>query len=167
MVYDVEFPDGEIKKYSANIIAENRYAEVYAEGFFHSLLDSILDFKKDENAADKGEMYVTTNSGQRHVCKTTASWKLLVIRKNGTDQWTPLSVMNNSNPVEVSEFAVARGVDHEPAFRWWVPYTLRCRDRIISGVNYRVKRVTHKYGVELPCTVQEAYALDEKNGNNF
>ena len=167
MVYDVEFPDEEIKEYSENVIAENIYAEVYAEGFFHSRLDSILDFKKDDNAADNGEMYVTTNSGQRHVCKTTAIWKLLVIRKNGTDQWTPLSVMNNSNPVEVSEFAVARGVDHKPDFRWWVPNNLHHRDRIIAGVNSRVKQVTHKYGVELPRTVQEAYALDEKNGNTF
>ena len=30
-----------------------------------------------------------------------------------------------------------------------------------------MKRVTHKYRVDLPRTVQEAYALDEKNGNTF
>ena len=75
--------------------------------------------------------------------------------------------MNNSNPVEVSDFEASRGVDREPDFSWWVPYTLRCRDHIIDVVNYRVKRVTHKYGVKLPCTVHEAYALDEKNGNTF
>ena len=46
-------------------------------------------------------------------------------------------------------------------------YTLCCRDRIIDGVNSHVKQFTHKYGVELPRTVQEAYALDEKNGNTF
>ena len=75
--------------------------------------------------------------------------------------------MKNSKPVEIADFEVARVVDCDPAFSWWVPYTIRCRDRIRSGVNSRVKRVTHKYGVELPRTVQEAYALDEKNGNNF
>ena len=75
--------------------------------------------------------------------------------------------MKNSKHVEVAEFTVVRGVDLEPASRWWVPYTLRRRDRIISGVNSRVKRVTHKCGVELPCTVQYDYSLDEKNDNTF
>ena len=58
-------------------------------------------------------------------------------------------------------------VDREPAFSWWVLYTLRQRDCIIYGVNSHVKRFTHKYGFELPRTVQEAYALDENNGNTF
>ena len=53
MMYDVEFPDGEIKEYSANVIAENMYAQVDAEVFSHSLLDSISDFKKYGNAVDK------------------------------------------------------------------------------------------------------------------
>ena len=74
MVYDVEFPDGEIKKYSANIIAENMYAHIDAEVIFHSLLDYILDFKKDGNTVDKEDIYVTTKSGKRRVCKTTAGW---------------------------------------------------------------------------------------------
>ena len=167
MVYDVEFPDVEIKEYSVNEIAENMYAQVDAEGFSHSLLDSILDFKKDVNAVDKEDMYVTNKSGQYRVFNTTAGWKLLFLWNNGTEKCIPLSVMKNSKPVEVAQFEVARGVDREPDFSWWVPYNLSCCDRIISGVNSRVKRVTHKYGVELPRTVQEAYALDDKNGNTF
>ena len=143
------------------------YAQVDAEGFSHSLLYSILYFKKYGNVVDKEDMYVTTNSGKRHARKTTAGWKLLVLRNNGTKKWILLSVMKNSKPVEVVEFSVSRGVDCEPDFSWWVPYTLRCRDRIIAGVNSRVKRVTHKYGVELPRTFQEAYSLDDKNGNTF
>ena len=50
---------------------------------------------------------------------------------------------------------------------WWVPYTLRNRDKIISAVNARLKRTTHEYGVAVPCSVEEAYALDTKNGNNL
>ena len=167
MMYDVEFTDGEIKEYSANVIAENMYAQVDAERFYHSILDSILDFKKDGNAVEKEDMYVTTKSGQHRARKTTAGWKLLVLWINGTEKFTHLPVMNNSKPVDVAEYTVARGVDREPAFIWWVPYTLRCCERIIAGVNSRVKCVTHKYGVELSCTVQEAHALDEENGNTF
>ena len=46
MVYDVEFPDGEIKKYSANIIAQNMYAQVDDNGHYHSLHKSTVDYQK-------------------------------------------------------------------------------------------------------------------------
>ena len=75
--------------------------------------------------------------------------------------------MKESNPIEVSEFIVARSIDDQAAFCWWVPYVLRKRDSIISAVNARVKRVTHKYGVEIPRTVKEAYLLDESNVNSI
>ena len=48
LIYDVEFPDGQIKKYAANIIAENMYAQVDADGHIHTLLDSIVNYAKDE-----------------------------------------------------------------------------------------------------------------------
>jgi hypothetical protein len=66
----------------------------------------------------------------------------------------------------VAEFARARGIDGEPAFAWWVPYTLRKHDVIISAVKSRAKLVTHKYGVEVPRSVEQAYAIDRKNGNS-
>ena len=143
------------------------YAQVDAKGFYYLPLDSILNFKKDWNTVDKENRYVTTKSGQRRACKTTSGWKPLVLWNNGTEQWIPLSVMNNYNHVDVAEFAVSRLVDREPEFSWLVPYNICCRKRIIAGVNSRVKWVTHKYGVELPCTLQEGYALDENNGNTF
>ena len=31
----------------------------------------------------------------------------------------------------------------------------------------RYQKKTHKYGIELPKTVKEAYALDDANGNTF
>ena len=78
-----------------------------------------------------------------------------------------IKILKNLNPIEVAEFAVAGGIDKEPAFTWWVPYTLRRRDRIIPGVNYRVKRTTHKYGIELLRSFDEAIRFDKLNGNNF
>jgi hypothetical protein len=167
MLYDVEFPDGAIREYSANIIAENIYAQVDTEGHSYNILDGIVDYKKESNATSKSDKYIMTKSGQRRLRKSTAGWKLLVAWKDGSEQWIPLSVMKESNPIEVAEFAVAKGIDDEPAFCWWVPYTLRKRDTVISAVKARVKRVTHKYGIEIPRTVEEAYKLDAKNGNTF
>ena len=53
--------------------------------------------------------------------QTTAGWNLLVQWKNGTQEWVPLKILKKSNPIEVAEFAVARGIDKEPDFTWWAP----------------------------------------------
>ena len=75
--------------------------------------------------------------------------------------------MNELKPIEVSEFACDCGIGAQPAFQWWVPYTLRKRDRIIEAVNLRVAKTTHKYGIEVPRTVAEALKLDVINDNDL
>jgi hypothetical protein len=70
-------------------------------------------------------------------------------------------------PVKVAELAKAQKIDCEPAFAWWVPYTLRRRDTIISAVKARIRHTTHKYGVEIPRDVRQAHALDKANGNDL
>ena len=81
--------------------------------------------------------------------KTTAAWDLLVQWKNNTELWTELSMMKESHPDELAEFARERGISDKPACCWWVPHTLKKRDAIISAVNMRVRKVNHKYGIEL------------------
>ena len=75
--------------------------------------------------------------------------------------------MKELHPVETAEFAAARGLIEEPAFILWVPYVLCKRDAIISAVKACSKTQRHKYGVEIPNTIEEAYALDKKNGNTL
>ena len=143
------------------------YSQVDAQGYRYQLLDCITDHRKDGNAVEIDDLYVTTQSGQRRMRKTTSGWELLVQWKNGSKEWVPLKVLKNSNPLEVAEYAKSRGIDNQPAFVWWVPYTLRRRDRIIAGVNSRVRRTTHKYGIEVPRTVEEALRIDRANGDNY
>ena len=167
IVYDVEFPDGAVKQYAANTIADNMYAQVDSEGYQHSLLDSIIDFGTDGNAIVRGNEFVVTRRGRRRLRKTTVGWKLLVAWKDGSEQWIPLSIMKESNPVEVAEFAKSCGLLDEPAFKWWAPYTLKKRDRIIASVKTRVRKATHKYGVKIPTSTEHALKIDERNGNTL
>ena len=44
---------------------------------------------------------------------------------------------------------------------------LRKRDVIVSAVNSRVRRISHKYGIELPTSVKHAIEIDRKNGNTL
>ena len=106
-------------------------------------------------------------SGQRKPIKTTKGWKLKVLWKDGTEEWIPLKDMKESNQVETAEFAKAKGLQTQPAFKWWVPYTLKKRDAIVSKVQARVRKVTHKYGIKVPRTVKQAYEFDKENGNTF
>jgi hypothetical protein len=66
-----------------------------------------------------------------------------------------------------SEFAKAHGIANKPAFAWWVPYTLWKRDVILSKIKARIRKTTHKYGIEIPTSVKHALAIDEKNGNTL
>jgi hypothetical protein len=168
IVYEVEFPDGQVKEYAANLIAENMLSQVDHEGYSTTLMAGIVDYQKDEaTAVPKSEKWVVTKRGNRRLRRSTAGWKLLVQWKDGSETWVPLKDMKESHPVETAEFAKARGIDDEVAFAYWVPYTLRKRDVIIAAVKARARKVSHKYGIELPTSVEHAYELDKKNGNTF
>ena len=167
LTYDVEFPDGEIREYGANIIAENMFSQIDNNGHYSTKLNSIITYKRNDKAVHKNDKYFITKRGRKHLRKTTDGYNLQVQWQDGSRQWTSLAKLKESNPVEVAEFAVSEGIDDEPAFAWWLPYTLRKRDRIIASVNSRIKKTSHKYGCEIPHTIKHAYIIDRKNGNNL
>ena len=39
-----------------------------------------------------------------------------------------------SHPAQAAEFAVAHGIDHEPAFNWWVKHVQKKSDRMTAGI---------------------------------
>ena len=72
--------------------------------------------------------YFKTNQVRQTQHKTTVGWALQIKWKNGSTQWVKLKDLKESNPVDVAEYATARGIQEEPAFTWWVPYTLHKSD---------------------------------------
>lgn len=75
--------------------------------------------------------------------------------------------MKKSHPIETAEFTATRRLTNEPAFIWWAIHILHKRDIIILAVKACSKAPRHKYRVEIPNSVKEAYAFDEKNGNTL
>ena len=168
IIYDVEFPDGQVKEYAANIIAENMLTQVDSDGMSTTLMEAIVDHRRDdEKALQHHDKYVQTKNGRRHLRKTTKGWELLIKWKDKSESWIKLADMKESHPVEVAEYARARGIDKEPAFEWWVPHTLKKRQVILSALKKRIRKTTHKYGIEIPTSVEHAFELDRKNGNNL
>jgi hypothetical protein len=165
--FEVEFPDGTVDRLAANVIAENLFSQVDEHGRQFQILSEIIEHKKDNSAIPIDQGYITSHSGNRHPKKTTRGWKLLVEWKDGSVSWVPLKDLKASNPLQLAEYAVANNIDHEPAFNWWVHHTLKVRDRVIGKVQSRYWRTTHKFGIKLPKTVEEAYRIDEETGTTF
>ena len=70
-VYDVKFPDGAIKQYSANIIVQNMFSHVDEHGHSRTLLNCIVDHKMDGRAVRKKDKYVFTKLSQKRNRQTT------------------------------------------------------------------------------------------------
>jgi hypothetical protein len=78
--------------------------------------------------------------------------------------------MKNSFPVETAEYAVANKIDTKPAFVWWVPYVMRKRSQLICKIKKGKTKYwhrTHKYGIELPKSVDEALEIYRRTGTTF
>ena len=90
-LYNVEFPDGHIAAYAANVIAENMYAQVNEEGHTIVTMDEILDHAMDGSAVSPDDLYVTTKNGKKHMRRTTQGWKLCVLWKDGSTSWERLA----------------------------------------------------------------------------
>ena len=64
-------------------------------------------------------------------------------------------------------YAIENGLNDMPAFRWWVPYVIRKRDRIIAKAKTSYWQTTHKYGLEIPKNYQDCLRIDRENNNTL
>eukprot|EP00804_Cyclotella_cryptica_P028067 CCRYP_017276-RA/>CCRYP_017276-RA protein AED:0.08 eAED:0.14 QI:0/0/0/1/0.25/0.2/5/0/724 len=168
-IYEVRFPDGRTEELAANVIAEAVYAQCDADGNQYVLLDAIVDYRKDPSVAVARNDQVLVINGKKIVKRSTRGCELCCEWKDGSTSWQKLSNLKESHPLQVAEFAFAAQIADEPAFNWWVSWVLKKRDRIVSLVKRgaRYHKRTHKYGIELPKTVEEAYAIDRATGTTF
>ena len=87
--------------------------------------------------------------------------------KDKTKTWVSLNLLKEAHPVEVTEFARAKGIDSEPAFSWWVPHVVRKREVILATIKSRLRITTHKFGIEIPVSIKDTERIYLKNGNSF
>jgi hypothetical protein len=165
--YDCIFDDGTFERYTANIIAENLYSQCDSDGHAFLVLKEIIDHTKDNSAIPISDGFTVGFNGNRVPKKTTRGWKLLCKWKDESTSWVSLVELKDSNPIELAEYAVANKIDQEPAFCWWVANVLRKRNRIIAKVKKRYWRTTHKFGIRLPKTVEEAIQIDRETNTTF
>jgi hypothetical protein len=158
-IYNIDFGNGNYDEYSTNVLAENLYAHVDKHGQFHAMLVDIIDHMSDDSAIKASDGTFQTNHGTKRKRITTKGWKLKIEWCDGTSSWIPLKDIKESNPLEVAQYAKDRNIIQEPAFSWWVPRTLRKRDRIIKQVRHRIAKKNMKFGIKVPANMKEARDL--------
>ena len=166
-IYEVEYLDGHRAALAANTIAENMFAQVDDEGYRTLLLQEIVDHRVNGSEVKKADANIISPNGGRRKRETTKGWEILIQWKDGSTTWEVLKDVKESYPVQIAEYAVLHKISDEPAFAWWVPYVLKKRERIISKVKSKYWKRTHKFGIRVPKTPEEAKRLDQENGNHL
>ena len=65
VLYNIEFQDGQVREYAANVIAENMLTQVDSDGFTLTMMKGFIDFKMNPAVAvPKDEKYLIRKSGQ-------------------------------------------------------------------------------------------------------
>lgn len=166
-LYEVEFHNGDIERVSANVIAENLLSQIDKQGHRHLMLDEIVDHRILTDVIPKSKGVYVTKHGTKRKVQTTRGWEIYVTWKDGSSDWISLKDVKDSYPVELAECAIANGIQDEPAFAWWIEFTMTKRDRIIRKIKSKYWQRTHKYGIRIPKNIKEAKEIDDENGNTM
>ena len=126
------------------------------------MFQEIVDHRVDGKEIKQQYAFITTKTGTRRRRETTKGWKILVQWKDGSSTWIAMKDMKDSYHVQLAEYSVTCKLSQEPAFAWWVPYVLKKRNRIIAKAKSKYWLRTHKFGIRIPKSVQDAKMLDEK-----
>jgi hypothetical protein len=164
--YEIEFPDGHSDEYTANVIEENVYSQCDIEGRQYNLMEGIVDHKTDGHAVEPANMYIKHGSNKK-VRKTTKGWNLCVEFKYGTTSWERQADLEESNPVEIVEYASAKSLLDIHDFVWWAPHVLKKRSRSIADVTKRYHKRTQKFGIEVPKNWDDCVKLNKENENTL
>ena len=82
--YKVEFEDGEVSTYQANLISEHLHAQCDEHDHLLQLMDVIIDHRSDGRAVKVDDGYIKGQNGTSRPRKTTAGWDMLVEWKDKT-----------------------------------------------------------------------------------
>lgn len=72
------------------------------------------------------------HNGKEYMQCTTKGWFVSCKWKDSSTSWEKLSNMKESHPLQIAEYAVAMGIDHEQGINWWILHMLKKHDTIIA-----------------------------------
>ena len=98
-------------------------------------------------AIQTGDQAYTNFNIIQHPLITTNGWDVQVKWRDQRTDWFPLHLIKESNPIEVSEHAIANVYSNEPDFIPWVRIFLKNHDRLVNKGKSRRQRNIFKFGL--------------------
>ena len=80
----MDLPDGAVKTYAANTIADNILSQVDVDGYHNQILDCIIDHQKGSKAVDKQDQWFVKKRGNCKMRQTTVGCQFQVKFKYDT-----------------------------------------------------------------------------------
>ena len=137
------------------------------EGNWHILFQEIVEHRYNGTKVKYQDAFITTHTETKRRRETTKGVEVLAQWKYGSTIWATLKDMKNSHPVQMAEYALHCRIAGDPEFAWCIQHVLAKRNRIIGKLKSKYWVRTHKFGVKIPKSVQEAKSFDEENGNTL
>ena len=115
-LYNVQFIDGHFEQYSTNVLSEALLDNCDDNGFDTGFIHEISGHRSNSHALPKSKGHFTSKTGNRCPKVTLQGWELSITWKDGATTWVPLSILKNSIPDLVAEYARNSKILKEPAF---------------------------------------------------
>jgi hypothetical protein len=112
-IYEFQFPDGHSEEFTVNSIAECLYSKIDSEVRQYLLLKELVDWHTISDAVDEAHEYQISFKNNIHKWHTTKIWELCILWKDGSTYWEELKDLKEAFPLQVAEFAIARGLKVE------------------------------------------------------
>ncbi len=87
--------------------------------------------------------------------------------QDGSTSWHSLAETKNFFPLMLAKYAMANGLEDEPAFAWWVLHTIKKEKHLLKAMKLRYSQRTHKFGIYVPKTVEEALEIDRQSKTTY
>ena len=139
---------------TANIIVENLLAQVDDNVHQQLLIYEIEDNRVDESAVPKSEGTYTTGLGLHRKKWMTRGWEFYARWKGGSGDWIAMKYLKGLYPIPLANYAVENDIQEEPAFAWWVPFTLKKRILMIKKIKSKYIQRIQKYGIRVSKSIK-------------
>jgi hypothetical protein len=104
-------------------------------------------------------MYITMNNRF-----TTKGWQICISWKDGMSS---LADIKHFYPLELARYAKSNNLQEKPAFSWWVKHVKKHQKATIKATKRRYLKRTHKFGIRVSKTVEEAIQIDQDTKITF
>ena len=100
------------------------------------MMDCMVDYNHNQHALTIQDQNIVVKV-RPSLRRSTIGWFICIQCKYGSTSWEKLSDMKEFYPVETEQYAVPQGIDHEPAYNWWVGHMIHKIDNTILAVKER------------------------------